>query len=107
MIPFIWVLGITAFATGARQHLGYWPRPYQPDPKDLPISFDPYHAILWNVFGCLKWSLIVIPLCYIGSRLLTKTRLTRKPLEIYLIGWSLIIAMIAIPRIDFVMWFMD
>ena len=107
IIPYIWLIGIIVFAERARQYLGYWPKPSQPDPKNLPLSFEQYHAILWDGFVCLKWTLVTMPLCYFANRFLSKTQLTRKPLKIYLLGWILIVAMIAIPRIDFVMWFMD
>lgn len=105
IIPYVWCIGIIALAERARQYLGYWPRPSHPDPKHLP--FELHHTLLWNMFECLKWSLITMPLCYISSRFLIKAQLTRKPLRIYLIGWTIIIAMIVIPKIDLVMWFMD
>jgi hypothetical protein len=106
-IPYIWIIGIIAFAVRAREYLGYWPRPSHPDPKNLPSSFEPYHAFLWDIFICLKWSLLIVPLYFFASHFLTKLKLTRMPLKIYLVGWTFIIAMIVLPKIDFVMWFMD
>ena len=105
LIPFFWTIGIVALAVRARLYLGHWPRPSHPDPKHLPFDF--HQEILWILFEYLKWSILVIPACYVVTQLLAKNKLVKRSLRIYLVGWGIIMAMMVIPRIDFVMWFLD
>jgi len=105
LIPYIWTLGIIALAVRARLYLDHWPRPSHPDPKHLPFEF--HHQILWDVFEGIKWSIVIVPTLYLTSRIFLKQNLWRAPLRIYLFGWLVIAAMIFVPPIDFVMWFMD
>jgi hypothetical protein len=48
-----------------------------------------------------------MPLIYVGSGTLLKTKMRRIPLFTYACGWGPIFAMIFVPHIDFVAWFMD
>jgi len=48
-----------------------------------------------------------VPTLYLTNRIFLKQNLWRAPLRIYLFGWLVIAAMIFVPPIDFVMWFMD
>src|SRR3990167_2605525 len=68
LIPYIWILGIVSLAIRARLYLGYWPLPAHPDPKHLPFEF--HHAILWDIFWGVKWSIIIVPALYLASRTL-------------------------------------
>jgi hypothetical protein len=36
--PLAWLALLYAFVVRARLHLGHWPTPYQPDPKDLGLQ---------------------------------------------------------------------
>lgn len=45
LVPTAWLMLFYGFVLRARLALGYWPRPYQPDPKDL--SFDLHYGAVF------------------------------------------------------------
>ena len=105
LLPFVWVTGILWLAIRAKNHLGYWPQPAHPDPQFLP--FQSHITYLWYVFDCLKWSLVLVPVVYIVYRYILRTKITRRPLKAYCWGWVLILALVFIPNINVVAWFID
>ena len=105
LLPLVWVAGILLLTVRARVYLGYWPRPSHPDPKLLP--FDLHHASLWGVFVVLKWSLVVLPVLYLTNKYFLKKQMNKKPLQIYGWGWLVIIALVFLPHVNFVEWFLD
>jgi hypothetical protein len=105
LLPYVWVAGIVWLAIRAREYLGYWPTPSHPDPQFIP--FDHHQELLWQIFWLLGWSLVVVPMLYFSSRWLLKNRMPRLPLYTYACGWLLIMAMIFVPNINFVSWFLD
>jgi hypothetical protein len=62
LAPLAWLAGFYAFVLRARLALGYWPRPYMPDPKDL--GFIAHHAVL-------AIGLTLLPALCLGALLLT------------------------------------
>ena len=104
-LPYVWVMGVVSLAARARAYLGYWPSPSHPDPKSLPFEF--HYEALWGLFDCLKWSILFAFAYYFLNRLILKRSSSRVLLQVYLVGWGVIIGMILIPRINFAVWFFD
>lgn len=104
-LPYIWVAGIMLLAIRAKAYLGYWPSPNHPDPQFVP--FDLHQELLAKMLFALLWSLALMPILYLGSRWILKTKLGRSPLYAYILGWAIIMVMIFVPGINFVAWFLD
>jgi hypothetical protein len=104
-LPYLWVIGIIWLAMRARRYLGYWPGPNHPDPQFVP--FDSHREVLAQMFFALLWSLVLMPILYLGNHWIFKVKLQRRPLYIYSLGWMIIMLMTFVPRIDLVAWFLD
>lgn len=81
ILPLVWMLNVLACFVYARYELGYWPRPYRPDPKDV---VNGYFLVL-SSFGLL-YTLTLSPLIAIGyviAGAMKKLRLSK----VIIVGW--------------------
>ena len=62
LVPVLWLIIVYSFVPRARLVLGYWPSPYQPDPKDL--GFDWHYSAIWvgipAVIASAVWLLALV-----------------------------------------------
>jgi len=101
VIPLVWSLGLLGFVLRAKEHLGHWPSPHTPDPKDLP--FPDLHSIIFNgIYVVLAGAPLFLVLA-----LAFRKHTNRRPLYVFAFGWALILAMTFFPPINFVMWILD
>jgi hypothetical protein len=94
------------FVLRARLELGFWPRPYNPDPKDL--NFDLHTLAL---IGALLWALLsapaVLAALILWPRALLLSRVGAASTALCVVGWALGIAQVQLDPGSFVEWFMD
>lgn len=104
-VPLCWSLALLTFVLRSRNYLGYWPTPYNPDPKVLPF---PVHYSL--VFVGIHFVLGTLP-TLVGIRLLpndvASASTWRSVTRITAMGWGLLLLMAFQPPINFVAWFLD
>jgi hypothetical protein len=68
-MPIMWLVLLYTYAARARSILGYWPKPYNPDPKSeiLTNSLGFHYELTWIVGFAGLYSIIafllLIPLC--------------------------------------------
>lgn len=103
--PLVWAVALLTYVVRARSYLGYWPTPYNPDPKVLP--FHSHHsAILIGTYIVLM-ALVAL----VGTRhfipSVGRSSTWRKALVVSGFGWGLLVIMAFVPPIDFVAWFLD
>ena len=104
-LPLLWMAGVFSLAVRARQFLGYWPRPNFPDPQFIP--FDQHISILWGSLPVIFAVLLILPpVLFRFGRILERPS-RRICMLLVSIGWGIFIVFMTVPRIDFVMWFID
>jgi hypothetical protein len=103
--PLVWVMGLLTYVLRARGHLGYWPTPYNPDPKVLP--FHSHHSAIFVGVYLVLVALVAL----VGTRLFipsyVRSSTWRKALVVCGFGWGLLLTMAFVRPINFVAWFLD
>jgi ABC-type dipeptide/oligopeptide/nickel transport system permease component len=103
--PLAWLAQLYLFVLRARLHLGHWPAPYQPDPKDLGFTF--HHQAIW--FGLMALpvvALAAIVLSIVGWHLAVYRRIW----PVITLLASSVVLVVALGRLDpgdFFVWFAD
>ncbi len=105
MVPLIWLTGVFSFAIRASWHLGYWPTPYNPDPKAL--SFEAHYVVIFLGGYLVTASLAILPTLRLCSINLVNQRHWLQAKYTYILGWVLIFVFFFVPRFNFVAWFLD
>ena len=103
--PLAWLMLLYLFVVRARLHLGHWPTPYQPDPKDLGFTF--HHQAIW--FGLMALpvvALATIALSIVGRRLAVYHRIW-PALTLLVVSVVLVVALGRLDPGDFFEWFAD
>ncbi len=103
--PLAWLASVYLFVMRARLHLGFWPEPSRPDPKDL--GFTMHHAAngfgLATVPGAIVASVV---LAVVGSRIGWRI----KPWPALFLAAVSLAAVMTTGRLDpgrFFEWFVD
>lgn len=103
--PLAWLVSVYLFVLRARFHLGFWPEPSRPDPKDL--GFTVHHAVNWFGLATVPGAIIAaVGLAVIGSRIGWRTKVW-PTLSLAAVSF---VAVIATGRLDpgrFFEWFVD
>lgn len=103
--PLVWMASVYLFVLRARLHLGFWPEPSRPDPKDL--GFTVHHAVNWFGLAMVPGAVLAaVVLAVVGSRLGWRTKVWP---SLSLATVSLV-AVVATGRLDpgrFFEWFVD
>ena len=104
-LPAAWLVALMTLALRARVHLGHWPRPYRPDPKDLPFAWH-YIFVEKGMFVVLAGVGAMVAFALLARRFVS-AHVYRRSLIAFALGWALIVVMLSVPPIDFVNWFLD
>lgn len=80
--PLLCVLAIHLVWIAARVELGYWPRPYQPDPKGL-ISYEWGELLVW---GLIVLSVLGFPILLFVNLLFAQRVADRKRVGVLFVG---------------------
>ena len=103
--PLAWLALFYAFVVRARLHLGHWPAPYQPDPKDLEFTF--HHQAIWLGLGALPVvALVTFVLALVRRRLADYPR-TWPALTLLVLSIVMVIALGRLDPGNFFTWFAD
>ena len=104
VLPNIWLLGMISYYVRARLYLGYWPLPSQPDPKQLP--FDAHYSLVAIHPYIILASIVVFPVVRNATKRIDPVTARRFS---YFFGFGILSLFLFfwIPKINFVMWFMD
>ena len=103
--PFILLMVFYLFVLRARLHLGYWPTPYHPDPKDLDFAL--HHSIIWVGILAVPMFIVTAVVLIIAGRVMGVNR--RIWPNLTLLAFSHLI-LFAVARQDpwhLLEWFMD
>ncbi len=103
--PLAWLALLYAFVVRARLHLGHWPTPYQPDPKDLGFTFH-HQAISFGLMALPVVVLASVALSVVGRHLGAYHRIW-PALTLLVASVVLVIALGRLDPGDFFEWFAD
>lgn len=103
--PLCWLALFYSFVLRARLALGYWPAPYQPDPKDL--GFTLHHTAV--LLGVVAWPAVIV--AALGSALIGPREMLARRLLLALarLGLCLLVYYILVSTDpgQFFVWFGD
>jgi hypothetical protein len=103
--PLAWLSLLYLFVLRARLHLGHWPEPYHPDPKDL--GFTVHHQAIWiGLMALPVVALATVALALVGRRKAGDRRIW--PAVTFLVASIALVIFVA--RLDpggFFNWFAD
>ncbi len=103
--PLAWLASVYLFVLRARLHLGFWPEPSRPDPKDL--GFTIHHAANWFGLATVPGAIVAaVVLAVVGSRIGWRI----KPWPALSLAAVSLVAVVATGRLDpgrFFEWFVD
>lgn len=103
--PIAWLSMLYLFVLRARFHLGHWPEPYHPDPKDL--GFTVHQQAIWiGLMALPVVALATIALALVGRRVAVDRRIW--PTVMFLVASIALVMVVA--RLDpggFFNWFAD
>lgn len=103
--PLAWLALFYLFVVRARLHLGYWPAPYRPDPKDLGFTLH-YWAISWGSWAPPVAALATLALIFVGRRLAVSQRIW-PALTLLVISVALVVVLVWLDPGAFFGWFAD
>jgi len=107
LLPLAWLGLFWLYVLRARIELGGWPRPYQPDPKDL--GFGLHYALIWLLLPSLYLGPGLAALWALSSRGWLRSARVR-PWLFLGVGIGLAAAVFTLVRLDpgrFFEWYMD
>ena len=103
LIPILWLLIFWSFVVRTRVFLGYWPRPYDPDPKFLGFAY--HHMSIYFLFiGIL---ILFVPTFYfllLETKKLNSITFYKK---LYPVSIITIVLMIYFDPGSYLYWFLD
>ncbi len=103
--PLVWLASVYLFVLRARFHLGFWPEPSRPDPKNL--GFAVHHAVNWFGLATVPGAIVAaVVLAVVESRIGRRT----KAWPVLSLAAVSFVAVIATGRLDpgrFFEWFVD
>jgi hypothetical protein len=105
-LPIAGLGGLYSFVLHARLVLGRWPRPYQPDPKDLGLDRH-YAAVGLLLEAALLASVPVLLAVFVREHAQLSTRRWLGGLTLYVLGVALMVGAIWLDPGHFIEWYFD
>jgi len=106
LLPLSWFVFLYAYVVRSRLVLGYWPSPYNPDPKSL-IALEYHYNAVWIV-GLMAFKSIPV---YLGFAILSKwlrpdARIGTRMI-IFTLIWVLTFVWFVVDPGRFIEWYFD
>lgn len=106
IVPGLWFPLFYSYVLRAKEILGEWPKPYQPDPKSLDLSV--HYTMLYMWFPLVGLSLIIMVLLLPHVRNMIELGApVKKCYSIYLISFILLSVIGVLDPGNFIEWFFD
>lgn len=104
LLPQLLLITVAIYTLRAYFYLGTLPKPYTPDPTDLP--FDLHYDVGFYLLKATVWSMTLYPglLFQKFRRLILASKWTATA---FLFSWVGLLVALFVPPIDFLSWFMD